>query len=669
MIRGNTNKKRPREQSEQWTSNEISFPSMTGCQLVNSPIILEVLIEGFQVRRIYVDGGSSSEVMYEHCFRNLRAETKEKLKESRTPLVGFSGEPPPYNVILGRTGLRSLGAVASTIHSMINFPTANGIATMTTKRETLQECRRMEEAQGPAMEIRTIPPRMQASKSVGTISKGKEGSRGYTDKIGEPDVIIQPSPISSKKYTQTDEKGKGEDGSLEKSPGSKPPEKVVIHDGYPDQTITIGGSLTAEYRSRLIEMLCKHADAFAWTPADMTGIPCFVAEHELKTYPHIEPRVQRKRSIAPDIRKVVKDEPDNSWRMCVDFKDLNKACPKDQSPLPEIDWKIESLMEFKYKCFLDAYKGYHQIQMAKKDEEKTAFHTDEGVFSYTKMPFGLINLRATYQRLVDTIFEGQMGRNLEAYVDDMVIKSKTELEMIKDVEETLLTLKKAEEAFQAMKKLIAKLPTLTAPKKEEERISGQRSSLCRSTSRKRWKTNPDPLHTMTEDNPTQVKTDGSDDTLVERETSNRHGSGAGLILIDPKGAEYSYALRLNFSNSNNDAEYEALLAGLRIATKMKVEKNACICGFEIGSKPGGGVVRSKRGKTKKYKEKTLEMIRSFSNFQISYIPREENRKADALSKLAAMQCEVLTKGILIKLNERSVDMIEVNTIIEESTRT
>nr|GEY57346.1 reverse transcriptase domain-containing protein [Tanacetum cinerariifolium] len=210
MIRGNTNKKRPREQSKQWTSNEISFPFMSGYQLVDSPIILEALIEGFQA----------------------------KLEESRTPLIGFSGkvsypigtinlsmtmrEPgrlrtilmefaivkshSSYNVILGRTGLRSLEVVASTIYSMIKFPTANGITTMTTKREIHQECRRMEEVQGPTIEGRTIPPRMQASGSEGTISKGKEGSQGQMDKTGEPDVIIQPSPISSKKYTQADEK-------------------------------------------------------------------------------------------------------------------------------------------------------------------------------------------------------------------------------------------------------------------------------------------------------------------------------------------------------------------------------------------------------------------------------------------------------------------------------
>ncbi|GJZ17088.1 reverse transcriptase domain-containing protein [Tanacetum coccineum] len=184
MIRGYTSSKRPRELAEQWLDNEISFPSTPWCQLVDTPIILEALIEGFLVRRIYVDGGSSSKVMYEHCFRNLRSETRATLKESRTPLVGFSGEVSypmgtinlnvtmgeserlrtipvefavikshsSYNVILGQTGLRSLGAVASTVHSMIKFPTANGIATVTTKKETLHECRRMEEAQRPTRE-------------------------------------------------------------------------------------------------------------------------------------------------------------------------------------------------------------------------------------------------------------------------------------------------------------------------------------------------------------------------------------------------------------------------------------------------------------------------------------------------------------------------------------
>jgi hypothetical protein len=103
--------------------------------------------------------------------------------------------------------------------------------------------------------------------------------------------------------------------------------------------------------------------------------------------------------------------------MCIDFKDLNKASPKDCYPLPEIDGKVDSLASFPYRSFLDAYKGYHQIQMKREDEEKTAFYTNKGIFCYTKMPFGLKNAGATYQRLVDRIFINQIGRNMEAYVD------------------------------------------------------------------------------------------------------------------------------------------------------------------------------------------------------------------------------------------------------------
>ncbi|GJR75169.1 reverse transcriptase domain-containing protein [Tanacetum coccineum] len=257
---------------------------------VDSPIILKALIEGFMGRRIFVEGGSSSEVMYEHCFRNLRAETKAKLKESRTYVVG------------------------------------------------------------------------------GIFLK----SRWKTEKAGEPDGTIQPLPSPPKKDTQTDEKVEGKDEQIERPLESKPPEKVVIHDDHLDQTITIGGNLSVKCRSELIEILWKHADTFAWTRADMTRIPRCIAEHELKTYPHIEPRVRRKRSIDLNRRKVVKDE----------------------------------------------------------------------VAEWLKAGIVRKNDGATFQRLVDTIFEGQMGRNLEAYVDDMVIKSKTEPEIIKDVEETLLTLKK-----------------------------------------------------------------------------------------------------------------------------------------------------------------------------------------------------------------------------------
>ncbi|GKB78110.1 reverse transcriptase domain-containing protein [Tanacetum coccineum] len=129
--------------------------------------------------------------------------------------------------------------------------------------------------------------------------------------------------------------------------------------------------------------------------------------------------------------------------MCIDFTNLNKACLKDSYPLPEIDQKIESLEGFKLTCFLDEYKGYHQICMAKEDEEKTSFHTEQGTFCYEKMSFGLKNDGATYQRLMDNVFASRLGRNIEIYVDGMVIKRKNEGNLISDIAKTFDTLRKA----------------------------------------------------------------------------------------------------------------------------------------------------------------------------------------------------------------------------------
>ncbi|GJY47598.1 reverse transcriptase domain-containing protein [Tanacetum coccineum] len=119
--------------------------------------------------------------------------------------------------------------------------------------------------------------------------------------------------------------------------------------------------------------------------------------------------------------------------MCVDFTDINKAFPKDYYPLPKIDWNAESFSGFRLKCFLDAYKGYHQIQIAEEDEDKTTFFAGEGTFCYRKILFGLKNVEAIYQRLVDKVFSDQIGRNIKAYIDDMVIKSTSEEDKLKDI--------------------------------------------------------------------------------------------------------------------------------------------------------------------------------------------------------------------------------------------
>jgi len=89
--------------------------------------------------------------------------------------------------------------------------------------------------------------------------------------------------------------------------------------------------------------------------------------------------------------------------MCVDFADLNKACPKDSYPLPSIDALVDSASGCKLLSFLDAFSGYNQIKMHPMDEEKTAFMTGRSCYCYKVMPFGLKNAGATYQRLMDKV--------------------------------------------------------------------------------------------------------------------------------------------------------------------------------------------------------------------------------------------------------------------------
>ena len=98
--------------------------------------------------------------------------------------------------------------------------------------------------------------------------------------------------------------------------------------------------------------------------------------------------------------------------MCVDFTDLNKACPKDSYPLPRIDQLVDSTARHKLLSFIDAFSGYNQIRMDRVDREKTSFVTSQGLFCYEMMPFGLKNVRATYQRLVNHMFRLQIEQNV-----------------------------------------------------------------------------------------------------------------------------------------------------------------------------------------------------------------------------------------------------------------
>jgi hypothetical protein len=132
----------------------------------------------------------------------------------------------------------------------------------------------------------------------------------------------------------------------------------------------------------------------------------------------------------------------NEWRMCVDYTNLNKHCPKDHFGLPHIDQVVNSMVGWVLLCFLDCYSGYHQIALKEEDQIKTKFITLFGTYAYKTMSFGLKNAGATYQHAIQMCFAEQLHWNLEAYVDDVVIKTRNVAEPLE-----LLQLKCADHGY------------------------------------------------------------------------------------------------------------------------------------------------------------------------------------------------------------------------------
>ncbi|XP_022013915.1 uncharacterized protein LOC110913388 [Helianthus annuus] len=148
--------------------------------------------------------------------------------------------------------------------------------------------------------------------------------------------------------------------------------------------------------------------------------------------------------------------------------------------------------------------------------------------------------------------------------------------------------------------------------------------------------------------------------------SSVEGLGAGLILINPEGLEFTYALHFDFQATNNEAEYEALIAGLRLAKEMKVQKlEVFIDSLRVSSQVNDSYI-AKEPNMKKYKEKSKELMNTFQTCTIKQIPRFQNKKAGALSKLASLTFAHLTKKVLVEvLKAPSIDEMEVQDVITE----
>ncbi|XP_059658393.1 uncharacterized protein LOC132304673 [Cornus florida] len=237
-------------------------------------------------------------------------------------------------------------------------------------------------------------------------------------------------------------------------------EKVdLTTDDWPRITYVNKG-LPAEEKTALIEVLKEFSDVFAWTYDEVPGLNPQIVAHHLNIRPGTRPVKQAQRNFRPELELQIKEEVQRlsqasfikpiqypTWlanivlvkkknekiRVCVDFKDLNKACPKDDFPLPIIDSLVDSTSGHEMFSFMDGYSGYNHIKMTPCDAEKIAFRTPLGNFHYTVMPFGLKNAGATYQRAMTAIFHDMLHRNVEDYMDDLVIKSRRKEEHLADL--------------------------------------------------------------------------------------------------------------------------------------------------------------------------------------------------------------------------------------------
>ncbi|GKV25036.1 hypothetical protein SLEP1_g34544 [Rubroshorea leprosula] len=217
--------------------------------------------------------------------------------------------------------------------------------------------------------------------------------------------------------------------------------------------IKINAHLSTEERKELIELLSEFQDVFAWSYKDMPGLDPDIAVHVIPLYSEAKPVKQKLRRMKPEVLLKVKEEvkklldvnfietvmypgwvanivpimkKDGRVRVYVEYRDLNKASPKDDFPLPHIQILLDNAAKNAWFSFVDGYSRYNQIKM-EEDKLKTTFITQWGTFCYKLMPFGLKNARPTYQRFVLTLLHDFVHTIVELYVDDMVIMSTEEV--------------------------------------------------------------------------------------------------------------------------------------------------------------------------------------------------------------------------------------------------
>ena len=230
--------------------------------------------------------------------------------------------------------------------------------------------------------------------------------------------------------------------------------------------VIIASTLTSDQEQKLMNVLREHKEAIGWTIADLKGIDPSVCMHHIHCEAEAKPHRDMQRRLNPNMREIVKKEvvkwldagiiypisdsqwvsptqvvpkksgitviqnekgesistrATTSWRVCIDYRKLNAVTRKDHFPLPFIDQILERLAGQSFFCFLDGYSGYNQVPVFPADQEKTTFTCPFGTFAFRRMPFGLCNAPATFQRCMLALFSDMVGHFLEVFMDDFSV--------------------------------------------------------------------------------------------------------------------------------------------------------------------------------------------------------------------------------------------------------
>ncbi|XP_070040090.1 uncharacterized protein [Nicotiana tomentosiformis] len=246
-------------------------------------------------------------------------------------------------------------------------------------------------------------------------------------------------------------------------------EAVSLGDSKTVKETRISIHLSPSEKEEYIRFLKEYEDVFAWSYSDMTSLSISIVAHKLPTNPMCPPVKRKLKKFKQDMSLKIKEEvtkkikakalrvveyptwlanivpvlkKDGKVRVCVDYRDLNRASPKDDFPLPNIHILIDNCAKHELQYFVDCFEGYHQILMNEEDAEKTAFITPWGIYCYKMILFGLKNAGATYMRAMTTIFHDMIHKEIEVYVDDVIIKSKRSSDRIADLKKFFDRLRK-----------------------------------------------------------------------------------------------------------------------------------------------------------------------------------------------------------------------------------